>query len=186
MVGRAVVELDVLLPDALHGAACCADAGPPTMVESAELVFGPPPWLGMLCWCWAPVHGRRCGAGPPSMVGGAVLVRGPLPWSSVLCWCSAPLHCRAWCVGAWPPSMGECAVLNLGLPHGQACCAAAVPASMVGRAVLELGPPPCSGVLFWCLVRRDGGASCSSAWPPCMVWCGVLALGPLPSLGMLS
>ena len=128
------------------------------MVVCALLVISPPPWSGVLCWCWACRRPwtRRDGAGPAAMVEPDFLVCCPPLWLGVLNLCLALLlgFLRPFVdfllllAVACPPlprffcSVGVAALLllcacPLWLSSAPACC------SLLGFAAQTPSPPVC-------------------------------------------
>ena len=169
MVGRAA-----LVCGPPHGGACCVGMWPPS-------------WWGVLCWClpvavvlrglvwwclaWVDVvYWVGCGCGCVACLAGvgAVLVRAPPPCWGVPFWCVAPpwwgVLCRRVRVGVRGVEAGS----MLGLFCWFAVVSAAVRPALSGVGCLwclpgrgwccaGAWPPPCWGVLCWCVPPRWWG-----------------------------
>ena len=85
----------------LLGRACCAGAGPPSLVGRAPLllapppcfgvlVLGPSPWTGVLCYCWIRRYRPVCcaGAGFLFTAGRTVLLLALASWVALWCLCA--------------------------------------------------------------------------------------------------
>ena len=104
-----------------------------------------PPWLGILCWCSAPLHGWACcaGAWSTAMVGRAMLLLGPNPWSGPLCRRVGGASMVGHAVLVLDPSpWSRVLCSSRALLHRRARGAGARSAVMVGHALLLPGLLP--------------------------------------------